>query len=141
MTGVSLQQAKDYAKWLSKRASAAQGSAVVYRLPTRSEWRYAAAANGKQAAKKSFNCRVTSAGNINKGHALLNAAAGKANGWGLVNYVGNARELATTGAAGAIALGGSFEDSLTSCDVNKAQQHSGAADSLTGFRLVREISG
>lgn len=140
VTGVSLAQAKAYAEWVSKLTTATQGSPVVYRLPTTEEWAYAAAANGQQPKQKSFNCRVSSGGNIIKGHALLNANTGKENGWGLVNHIGNARELATSGAT-ALALGGAFEDSLTNCGVDTKQPHSGTPDALTGFRLVREISG
>jgi len=92
ITRISIKQAKAYARWLSKRASAAEKRKIRYRLPTEPEWEHMAKAGGKQPASRAFNCRVTSGGKIIKGHGLNSATSGKPNGWGVVNAVGNARE-------------------------------------------------
>jgi hypothetical protein len=138
VTGISLEQAENYARWLSKQASVTEKTEVVYKLPTESEWEYAAKAAGKQPEGKKFNCRVKSGSDIIKGHALVDAKSGQQNGWGVTNYIGNAREWAK-GSSGVVVLGGAFEDSLTECSLSLKRSHSGDADDLTGFRLVREI--
>ena len=136
-TNITSDQARAYARWLSDEASK-HGKRVIYRLPTNQEWEHAAQASGKQPAKH-FNCTVTStSGQKMTGHALVSARAGTANGWGLTNYVGNAQEWVTTG-QGLSARGGNFEDPLDECDLSINRRHSGAADQITGFRLVREL--
>jgi serine/threonine protein kinase len=136
-TGITAQLAEGYAKWLSKVASRALKQKVVYRLPTAAEWAHAANAGGAQPAKKG-NCRVMSAGQIISGHDLIDATSGHQNGWGLANYVGNAKELVRAG-GGFAARGGDFEESLTKCNLSISEPHSGSADATTGFRLVREL--
>ena len=136
-TGVPAQLAEAYAKWLSAAASRTLKQKVVYRLPTATEWEYAAKAGGSQPNKK-FNCRVTSGGNIIAGHDLVDARSGRQNGWGLANYVGNARELVRAGGGFAV-RGGNFEVPLTKCDISISKPHPGSADATTGFRLVREL--
>ncbi|MEM7467739.1 MAG: hypothetical protein AAF387_12775, partial [Pseudomonadota bacterium] len=64
--------------------------------------------------------------------------AGKANGWGIYNYLGNVQEL--TAASGQwYAMGGSFGDDIAKCEIDNQKPHLGSADSLTGFRVLREI--
>ena len=137
LTGISLQEAEAFAKWLSEEASKSLNEPVVYRLPTESEWQHAAKANGAQPEKK-YNCRVTSQGAVIAGHALIDATSGQQNGWGLTNYIGNAQEWVKT-ANGVKAVGGYFADPLTECDVTLQRNHSGQPDEVTGFRLVREL--
>ena len=131
ITGISLQDAEAYATWLSSKSGA------VYRLPTESEWEYAANAGGKQP-KKDFNCRVSLGEQLLKGHSLVNAKSGQQNGWGLANYIGNAQEWVKTG-GGVKARGGAFEDALSKCDISISKAHGGTPDPLTGFRLIREL--
>jgi len=131
VTGISYKQARAYAAWIS------QQSGYVYRLPTEQEWTYAANAQGKQPTKD-FNCRVTLGSQVIKGQALGSVKMGKPNGWGLKNYIGNAQEWVVT-KNGIRANGGAFSDSLSNCSISMSKAHDGKADSITGFRLVREI--
>jgi formylglycine-generating enzyme required for sulfatase activity len=122
---------------LSAEASRQNGHQVLYRLPTATEWEHAATANGQQPERQ-FNCRVLSAGEVIAGHDLVNARSGKPNGWGLANYAGNAREWVRND-QGLAARGGAYDDPLTECGPEHDEIHSGEADALTGFRLVREL--
>jgi formylglycine-generating enzyme required for sulfatase activity len=137
VTEISAQQAEEYAAWLSQHASTALKQQVTYRLPSAAEWDHAANANGAQP-EKSFNCTVTSGGRKIAGFDLLDAGSGQPNGWGLTNYVGNAKELVRSG-GGFAARGGDFDEPLTRCDASLSEPHGGAPDKTTGFRLVREL--
>ncbi len=134
-TNISVQQADEYAKWLSAEATKTEKRKVTYRLPTAAEWEYAANAGGVQPPRK-YNCRVMSGGKPISGFDLVNAKSGKPNGWGLSNYIGNAQEWIRSGGS-LVARGGAYEDPLTKCAISISKSHSGSADKLTGFRLVR----
>jgi serine/threonine protein kinase len=131
VSGISLEQASAYATWLSERTG------NVYRLPTVSEWTYAAQANGEQP-RKDYNCRVEQSGQILKGQSTMRIDTGKANGWGLYNYVGNVQEWART-PSGVVARGGAFEDTFSKCAISLEKPHGGAPDKSTGFRLLQEL--
>lgn len=133
MTGITLQQAQDYAKWLSERTG------KTYRIPTKSEWEYAANAGGKQP-KKDFNCRVSVGEKLIKGTGVVSVKSGKSNGWGLKNYVGNVQEWVIDGNT-TTARGGAFTDAHSKCDISLERSHDGNADDATGFRLIREDVG
>ena len=137
ITDVSAAEAQAYAQWLSQEASRQSGHRVTYRLPTATEWRHAAMADGQQPAQQ-FNCRVLSAGEVIAGHNLIGVRSGKQNGWGLANYAGNARELVRSGESLSV-RGGAYNDPLTECGPEFDAPHSGEADPLTGFRLLREL--
>lgn len=128
LTDISLQQFKDYAVWLSKRTG------KTYRLPTLEEWKYAAYANGKQP-RKDFNCRVIIGNKVIKGNGKINVKTGRTNGWGLKNYIGNVQELVVSENS-ILAVGGSYSDQLSKCDIELQREHAGNADNITGFRLV-----
>ena len=49
------------------------------------------------------------------------------------------RDLSIPG-GGIVARGGSFTDPLGRCKISLSEKHSGKADPVTGFRLVRELS-
>jgi hypothetical protein len=138
VTEISVAEAEEYARWLSEQASRQNGNRVLYRLPTVAEWEHAAKAGGRQP-ERTFNCRVLSAGEVIAGHALVNARSGQQNGWGLANYAGNAREWVRDDQTLAV-RGGAYSDPLTECGPEFDEVHSGDADALTGFRLVRELS-
>jgi hypothetical protein len=129
LVGLDLSGIKSYAAWLSL------ATGVEYRLPTAVEWEYAANATGK-AAEKDFNCQVSVGGSLIRGNALVEIKTGKPNGWGLINYVGNAREIVKDGGGFAV-RGGAFTDSISDCEVSAKATYAGKPDKITGFRLVR----
>ena len=142
VTGITLKQADDYVKWLSERTG------KKYRLPNPDEWKYAASVGGKltsdsaefKAIKGSLNCRVTLGDKILKGTGIANIKSGRANAWGLKNFVGNVQEW-VIGSNGAEAMGGAFSDAISNCDLNNVRAHDGSADGTTGFRVVLEDVG
>ena len=131
ITGISLNQAKGYAQWLSKV------SGFDYRLPNKQQWVYAAKAGGKKGVKD-FNCKLVSGGSVIKGKTLVSAKSGKKNAWGLRNYIGNAQEWVMNGGQ-VLVMGGAHTDAMTICDINLQKSHSGSADKITGFRVVRKL--
>lgn len=131
VTGITLAQAQEYTQWLAERTG------QKFRLPNNQEWTYAANAGGDQP-KKDYNCRVEQAGQLLKGQATMGVNTGKANGWGLYNYVGNAQEWVVDGGSIA-ARGGAFEDMFSKCDIALEKAHAGTADKATGFRVVLDL--
>ncbi|NKC12289.1 MAG: protein kinase [Gammaproteobacteria bacterium] len=133
VTQVSRDQIERYAAWLSKLSGA------TYRLPNEAEWVHAANAGGEQP-KRDFNCTVVIGNQQLKGVSLTGYKSGSPNGWGLINYLGNAQELVTTGDGGLAARGGMYQDKLNRCTVDLSRSHDGTPDAVTGFRLVRLIN-
>jgi Serine/threonine protein kinase len=130
VTNISPRDVKGYLRWVSEKAKR------KYRLPTRAEWEYAARAQrGKLDSNR--NCKLNSRG-IQKGDSLIKADVGVQNRWGLVNHVGNVRELVADRGGEIVAVGGSYQTAMEDCSVNLAETVSGA-DKYTGFRLLREI--
>ena len=66
---------------------------------------------------------------------------GQQNEWGLLNYQGNVQEWAEVGGGAVEARGGTYRDPLDACVHTRGIPHDGSADAVTGFRLVREITG
>lgn len=130
-TSIPFAAARGYTEWLSRQTGRA------YRIPSDSEWRHAAEA-GDPGAVSDFNCRVTLGGDTVKGLSLLSVETGKANPWGLMNYVGNAREWVLAGENLRV-RGGSFRESLSNCSVSLVKPHDGSADPVTGFRVARPV--
>lgn len=129
---INIKIAESYTHWLSRMTG------KKYRLPTRKEWIYAARANGS-FQDPNRNCALNSRG-IEKGNSLVRANTGSQNGWGLVNYLGNAREWVYDKRHELEAVGGSYRDSMDACTINSVMKHSGAADAVTGFRVVRDVT-
>jgi len=132
ITNVSFNDIKSYLQWLSDQSGA------TYRLPTKSEWTYAAKASA-QPAGKDFNCRVMIGDDVVKGNALLTIKSGKNNSWGLFNYIGNAQELVFDAPNNLLALGGAYQDPLAQCNISFSRKHDGKPDAITGFRVLREL--
>jgi serine/threonine protein kinase len=131
-TNISITVANAYVKWLSEK------SGQKYKLPTLQEWQYAAkATNGK--IDQNRNCTLNSRG-IQKGSSLIKVSIGQQNDWGLINYVGNAREWVTDRDGNTSAVGGSFETTFEECNTNSKAAHDGSPDNITGFRVVRDLS-
>ena len=129
---ISISVARQYIRWLSRITK------QKYRLPTQKEWIYAANATN-HFADPNRNCALNTRG-IEKGGQLVRANTGVQNSWGLVNYFGNAQEWVYDKSRNLLAIGGSFRDSMERCTINSSVRHSGNADGITGFRLVREVN-
>lgn len=128
---ITLKIVKKYLKWISKQTG------QKYRLPTKAEWQYAAKSRRKKL-DANRNCKLSTRG-IQKGGKLVTASIGKQNSWGLVNYVGNVQEWVYDKGRKLVAVGGSFKQSMESCDINTSHNHNGKADEATGFRILREL--
>ncbi len=128
VTGISLATVQAFARWLS------EATGYTYRLPTRSEWVWAA--QGEPDPNR--NCRVQIDG-VERGEAPLPAAVGSANDYGLQNMLGNVQEW-VLGEAGVVAVGGSYSDPISLCVATTEKPHDGRPAPDTGFRLVREVS-
>ncbi len=131
VANISLQQAENYLKWLNSK------SKQIYRLPTRKEWLYAAKAKGV-SLDPNRNCQVNTRG-ISKGDKFDRVTVGLQNSWGLVNYVGNAREWVYEKGRMLNAVGGSFNIPLENCNLSTQIKHSGKADAYTSLRILREL--
>ena len=131
-TNIRIDTALDYLHWLSKSTN------QRYRLPTRSEWMYAANATSR-TPDPNRNCAFNTHG-IEKGGQLVRVNIGTQNSWGLVNYLGNSQEWVYDKSRNLIAVGGSFDDSMDRCSVDSMVSHSGNPDAKTGFRVAREIA-
>ena len=127
-TGVGLELAAAYADWLSQR------SGRHYRLPTRAEWERVARAGRPDPNR---NCQVR-VGGVSRGRETVPVTSGAQNDFGLVNLFGNVREWAMDGDV-PVAMGGSYADPISACDVRAARSVSSAGDPMTGLRLVREV--
>ncbi len=130
-TGISLKVIKAYLKYLTKNTG------YKYRLPSRAEWMHAAKTT-REKLDANRNCSLSMRG-IQKGGKLVKVNVGKKNRWGLVNYVGNARELVYDTGRRLVAVGGSFKQEMQRCRIDTVQRHNGKADDETGFRVLRQI--
>lgn len=133
-TNIPLSLAKDYAQWLSAKSNAS------YHLPTQRQWTHAAKAKGGPV-DPNRNCYLDTKG-IKKGDSLVKITSGKQNAWGLVNHVGNAQEwvyVSDIAKGSVVAVGGAHLDKLVECQITRQSPHSGQADAVTGFRLVRKL--
>jgi serine/threonine protein kinase len=131
LTGIDFSDAKIYIRWLTR------SSGHKYRLPSRQEWLHSAKASNA-SLNPNRNCTLSSRG-IQKGGKLVSTETGKGNSWGLVNSIGNAREWAYDKGRKLVAVGGSYKDPIESCTFSTVVNHSGKADKVTGFRVVRDI--
>jgi len=128
---VSIKHINHYLKWLSEETD------QLYQLPTDDQWLHAASANGKQQ-KLSVNCRLMQGNKQIKGNNLLDVKSGKQNEWGLKNHIGNVQELVMVNDK-YVARGGAYTDSFSKCDISLKRPHSGKADSITGFRIIKVL--
>lgn len=129
---VSISQVRSYINWLSST------SHKKYSLPSYYQWVKAAKAS-LDILDPNRNCSMNSRG-VLKGVSLVSVTSGKQNDWGLVNAAGNVEEWVLKGRSNELYVaGGSREDEFSSCNVNSLKTHSGKANNLTGFRVVREI--
>jgi hypothetical protein len=132
ITSQSLSVINGYIRWLTDKTG------NKYRLPTLDEWVYAATAN-KVMEDPNRNCFFSSR-QIQKGDSLVKTTIGKQNGWGLVNYLGNAEELVYEKSGKVSAVGGSYKNAMDECKISYKQPHDGQPNDVTGFRVVRELT-
>lgn len=130
-TNLSVGQMRNYVEWLSDQ------SGREYRLPDVEEWYHAAKTTTGAPLDENINCTVDSRG-VRLGDKLRSALSGEPNPWGLYNHVGNARELAVAD-ENLMAMGGAHTDPRSECTLDMRVAHSGEADPVTGFRIMREI--
>ena len=130
-TNISFNVAKSYLKWLS------QETGKKYRLPTKNEWLYAAKAKDK-LLDPNRNCLLNTRG-IEKGEVLFDTSIGKPNSWGMVNYVGNAREWVYAKGRKLESVGGAYNTPMVNCNFEANISSNGSADKVTSFRVLREI--
>ena len=131
VTDISIDTAKKYLKWLSIKTR------NKYRLPTKHEWVYAAKSK-RTVRDPNRNCQMSTRG-ISKGNELVKVSTGKQNPWGIVNYLGNAREWVYGNGRELIVMGGSYQDAMDKCDITLSSIHTGQADNISGFRILREL--
>src|SRR5690606_23079499 len=131
VTGIAVADAQRYAQWLSS------STGFTYRLPSDAEWTYVANAPGS-STERDYNCVVELNGQKIRGFGLIGVREGLSNGWGLHNLLGNAREWVRTGQGWSV-RGGAYQDPISRCEIGSATASNGAADDVTGFRLVREV--
>ena len=127
-TGVGIEFAVAYADWLSQR------SGRNYRLPTRAEWELVARAGPPDPNR---NCKVRSFG-VGRERETVAVTSGVQNELGVVNLFGNVREWAMDGDV-PVAMGGSYMDPMSECDIKSAHSGSNDGNTSTGLRLVREV--
>ena len=130
-TNLSILDAEAYARWLSARTG------YTYSIPTNRQWTHAAKATGRQLSAN-INCRIRLGGRLIKGFGLVGVHTGEANGWGLVNVLGNAQEWVRS-SHGLEVRGGSYQDSISECTLTMTAPSSGKPNPATGFRLVRSL--
>lgn len=151
VTGVSYDEARSYAQWL------AQTTGRKYRLPTESEWEYAARAGDRGAAPANI-CTVAHIGSCGASDASA-AGAPRANAWGVRDMLGNVSEWTfdcfnptyagaprdqsawVTGAcAQRVVRGGSWFDGPQQARYGAREgQPPGQRGPTIGFRVVRDI--
>ena len=133
VTNIRLENMINYTQWLS------QTTGKKYRLPHKREWLHAAQSKGNRL-DSNRNCQISSRG-IKKGDELIKTTTGKQNTWGVVNYAGNAQELVYLSGKKVAAVGGSYQTAMDVCTSSAVVGHTGKADKITGFRLVRDLVG
>jgi formylglycine-generating enzyme required for sulfatase activity len=130
VVNLALEKIQHYADWLTAR------SGFHYRLPRLEEWQVVARDDSGMA---DHNCRLVSGGRVLRGQRLRPADEGYANSLGLLNLFGNAEEWVQQG-GDFITVGGSALTDMGNCNAAYRNSRAAPADSLRGFRLVRELA-
>ncbi len=131
VSDIPLSVATAYLKWLSAQTG------YRYRLPSKNEWLYAAKSRRK-FLDANRNCELSTRG-FEKGGELVKTEVGRQNSWGLVNYVGNVQEWVYDAGRKLVAVGGSYQQPMETCNLTTAKPHDGSADAATGLRVLREL--
>lgn len=139
VVNVSWQDANDYVEWLSEITG------QRYRLPTEIEWEYAARAGRSKLIPNEGTLSPTDAHYSMLAKQEVPARRAQKfneNGFRLLHTVGNVREWigGTQSGATRVALGGSYADSAIKLRSSAREELPATTrDSLTGFRIVREL--
>lgn len=128
VSNIDISQIDHYLQWLT------QQTGYQYALPSETQWRSAAKLDKEDPDR---NCHLRY-GAIQKGAELVGVDSGKINKQGLRHVVGNVQELVKTN-GGLVALGGARSDAMSRCLVTTRKSHTGRADEVTGFRLIRSL--
>lgn len=130
--GVSLAQARDYARWLTRASGGWR-----YRLPTDAEWVHAAQAGRQWRQAPDSNC-IPPTASAGSGGAPVGVRGREANPWGLVNLSGNVWEWVGQG-SGALLRGGSYASFWSECTVQARREAPAGAGQDVGLRVLREL--
>lgn len=154
VVGVSYQQAQAYCTWRSRAVNVMlglegpAGVQVAYRLPTASEWEYAASGGlsardfpyGIEVEKK--NKRVKELFNYNyraEGDPLITATAPELsylpNNWGFYNFFGNVAEMVEEEG---ISKGGSWYHPMPTGSIQQSISYK-SPEAWLGFRCICEL--
>jgi len=128
VTGYSVELYRAYAQWLSERTG------FEYQIPNYQQW-YRAASARQSTLDTGRNCTLKSRG-IQKGDSLLPIDMGAGNRWGLVNHIGNAREVVMH-PDGIRAAGADHKTAMEQCTLDSLDIIPNAGDQLSGFRVVK----
>ncbi|MDI9348227.1 MAG: protein kinase [Methylacidiphilales bacterium] len=132
VTNKSISEIQSYLQWLSNITG------YQYRLPTITEWQYASNVNGKEG-NIDYNCNIKSYGATIRGYRMEAISIGKSNGWGLINYVGNADELVTNNQTFSL-VGGNFKDRYEICNSMLTKPYDeNTINNYTSFRVLRSL--
>ncbi|MGH1373707.1 MAG: protein kinase domain-containing protein [Cellvibrionaceae bacterium] len=128
VSNIDISDINEYLGWLTAQ------SGYQYTLPNETQWRDAAKLDKEDPDR---NCHLRY-GAIQKGDELVGVESGRMNKQGLRHAVGNVQELVKTN-GGLVALGGARSDAMSRCLVSTRKPHTGSADEVTGFRLIRSL--
>ncbi len=132
VTGITYKQAEQYAQWLSRVTQ------QQYSLPSSSQW-VNAVKTDKSYKPVDVNCRIQFGSKLLKGRNIMAVNTGESNPWGLLNGIGNVREMVKDGEK-ISARGGAYTDLLKDCTTDNTVSNISHGDDLTGFRLVRKVN-
>ena len=85
------------------------------------------------------NCTIRFGSKRLKGRNIMAVNTGESNPWGLLNGIGNVREMVKDGEK-ISARGGAYTDLLKDCTTDNTVSNISHGDDLTGFRLVRKVN-
>lgn len=131
VTGIELQQARFYARWLGKMTG------YQYRLPTLQEWQLA---GRDDSGVSDHNCLLNVSGRVVRGNQLRPVEQGYSNSLGVVNAIGNVEEWVEDGTR-PLLVGGAANVPMAECGIAyRNTQNPEAGNGFRGMRLVRELN-
>lgn len=132
VTALSITQINRYLEWIGSQTG------YKYRLPTMSQWQSAAMAGNLGEQRNSANCLMPEYWLKNEATNLIAGDDAYRNAWGLINMVGNAREVVRVNYYHAT-VGGSHISNSFDCTAYQVENFNATGDLYTGFRFVRYL--